>query len=189
MPALDQVADRAQADGVIGHVDVGQRIVGRLLPEEVPLEHAARIREPPEPLGVEDGAIDVADDQPVHPAALDADEVGDLLGLIGVPARMDIDGGAGLPLGEDGAQHDPLFLGGPGSLAADLADDTRAHVRAPGAVLHRLDHLLGEVLDAARGIGRILVGVYVVAAAHDDVGAGGAGNLDEAEGIGTEPTR
>jgi hypothetical protein len=55
--------------------------------------------------------------------------------------------------------------------------------------LHRLDHLLGEVLDAARGIGRILVGVHVVAAAHDDMGAGSAGNLDEAEGIGTEPTR
>ena len=87
MPALDQVADRAQADGVIGHVDVGQRIVGRLLPEEVPLEHAARIREPPEPLGVEDGAIDVADDQSLHPAALDADEVGDLLRLVGVAAR------------------------------------------------------------------------------------------------------
>ena len=97
--------------------------------------------------------------------------------------------GAGLPLGEDGAQHDPLFLGGPGGLAADLADDARAHVRAPGAVLHGLDHLLGEVLDAARGIGRILVSVHVVAAAHDDVGAGGAGDLDEAEGIGAEPAR
>ena len=59
--------------------------------------------------------------------------------------------------------------------------------QAPSCI--RLDHLLGEVLDAARGIGRILVGVHVVAAAHDDVGAGGAGDLDEAEGIGTEPTR
>ncbi len=58
-------------------------------------------------------------------------------------------------MGEDGTPHDTLLLRGPRRLAADLAADARMHLRPPGAVLHRLAHLLGEVLHTA--FGRVLM--------------------------------
>ena len=104
------------------------------------------------PLGVEDRAVDVADHDALDARAVRADEVGDLLRLIGVPAGVHVDRGAGLGLGHERGPHDLPFLVGPRGLAADLADDARADAGAPRAVPHRGDDLGGEVVHAARAL-------------------------------------
>ena len=100
-----------------------------------------------------------------------------------MPRRMDSEGAASLLLGDHGAGQDTLLEIGPGPLTPDLTDDAGADVGAPSALLHLIDHLLGEAVDAAVVIGRVLVIVDVVAAAHDDVSAGFTRDLGEPLGI------
>ena len=115
------------------------------------------------------------------------DEVGDLLRLIGIAARMDIDRSARLARGNEGRLHHPLLGRGPRRGAADLTDHARAHVGAPGAAQDLAHHLLGEVLDRARMVPGVLVVVDVVAAAHDHVRAGPFSDALKPVGIGRQP--
>src|SRR4026207_1531590 len=61
VPPLDEPAHRAQADRVVGHVDVGQPVERRLLAEQIPLEHAAGVGQPTPPVRVAARAGDGAE--------------------------------------------------------------------------------------------------------------------------------
>src|SRR5262249_43834998 len=82
--------------------------------------------------------------------------------------------------------HHALLEVRPWRLATDLADHAGAHVGAPGAVQDLADHLVGEVVDLAIVIARVLVVVDVVAAAHDEMHAGALGDALEAVRVGRE---
>ncbi len=142
--------------------------------------------QPQQPLFVEDGAVDMADDDALGRMAACLGEVGDLLRLVGVAAGMDVDGGSRLAGGDQRRLHHALLGVGPRRRAADLADHAGTHVGAPGAVQDLADHLAGKILDRAAVVLRILVVVDVVAAAHDQVHAGAGGDPPEAVGIGRE---
>src|SRR5258705_508165 len=92
---------------------------------------------------------------------------------------MDVDRQTRRLLGEDRRAHHALLERGPRRLTADLADDPGTHAGAPGALERRGDHVAREIVDVARTHLTRLVLVDVVAAAHDDVRAGGARDLDE----------
>src|SRR5260221_5463466 len=152
--------------------------------EEVELDDDAAIGEAQQAILIEDRAVDVADDGALGIAIVRRDELGNLLGLIVVAAGMDIERGACLALRDKGAAHDAFLERGPRRLAADLADDAGTDVGAPGTVTHLADHLAGEIVDSALGVARILILLDVVAAAHDDVGAGARRDLGKSGWIG-----
>jgi hypothetical protein len=106
--------------------------------------HAAGIGQSEEALVVEDGAVEVAHDGARRISALGTDQIHDLLRLIGIAPRMDVERGAGLRLRDDCAAHDPLLQLGPLRLTADLPDDAGAHVGAPRAFEHLRHDLLAK---------------------------------------------
>ena len=99
---------------------------------------------------------------------------------------MDGERATGFLLGDHGAGENALLEIGPWPLASDLADDAGADLGAPRALLHLVDHFLGKAVDAAVVIGRVLVVMDVVAAAHDDVSAGLARDLGQSLRIGLQ---
>src|SRR5216684_7734763 len=115
MAVLDQRAQPFEAHTVIRHVDVGEAVIGMLLAEEIELDDDAAIGEAQQAVRVEDRAVDMADDGAGRVAAIGGDEVGDLLRLIGIAAGMDVERGAGLLLGDQGAAHDASFERRPGA--------------------------------------------------------------------------
>src|SRR5260221_1430339 len=109
MAVLDQRAQPFQPDAVIRNVDVGEAVIGMLLAEEIELDDDAAIGEPQQALGVEDRAVDMADDGAPGVAVMGSDEIGDLLRLVGVAPGMDVERGAGFLLRDQGASHDALL--------------------------------------------------------------------------------
>src|SRR5688572_4189368 len=166
---VGELAQGLQPHAVVRHVYLRRApIVGRLLPEQIELHDAAGIGQSEEALVIEDGAVEVAQDGARRISALGTDQIHDLLRLIGIASRMDVERGAGLGLSDDCAAHDPLLQVGPLSLTADLPDDAGADVGAPSPLEHLRDDLLSEALDAFVLIPGILVLLDVIAAADDD---------------------
>ena len=138
---------------------------------------AASFEQPP---FVEDRAVDMAEDEAIHRRAACEEEVRHLLRLIFMTARMNVDGGPGLLLGDQGALHDAALEFGPWRLAADLADHAGANVGVPGALQHLADHLRREIVDRSRMVSLVLKFMDVVAASHDDMGPGRPGDVGQA---------
>ena len=105
-------------------------VVRLLLAEEVELQNAASVGQPQQPVRVEYRPVDVTDDRPLDRPAVRDDEARDLLRLVGMPARMDVDGQPRLLLRQNRPPHHPLLERRPRRLAADLPDDARAHAGA-----------------------------------------------------------
>src|SRR5580704_17824994 len=96
MAMVDQCADQPEPCRVVGHVDVGEAVVARLLAEQVELDGDARLGQPQQARLVEDGAVDMADHDALGRMAGCFDEIRHLLQLVGIAAGMDVDGRARL---------------------------------------------------------------------------------------------
>ena len=120
----------------------------------------------------EHSTVDVAQDGAGRVTALGLYEVGYFLGLLWITSGMNVDGGAGFLLRENGSPHDAALEVGPRRLAADLTDDSRANVRTPRASKNLACHLRREVLFFAAMIALILILLDIVPASHDHVDTG-----------------
>ena len=108
---------------------------------------SASLQQPPL---VEDRAIDMAEDEAIHRRPARQEEIRDLLRLIFMAARMDVDGRAGFLLGDQRALHHAALQFGPWRLAADLADHAGANIGVPGPLQHLADHLGRKIVDRSR---------------------------------------
>ena len=166
MAILDQLAQQTQPNGIIRHVGIGVRVVGLLHPEQIEFDDASRVGQFEQPPLVKDRAIDMTEDETIHRRSARQEEVRDLLRLIFMAARVDIDGRSRFLLGDERALHDAALEFSPWRLTADLADHSGANVRIPGSLQHLADHLCRKIVDRSCMVALVLEVVDIVTASH-----------------------
>ena len=147
--SVDEGANRGDPDPVTGQVQVPALDEPGVLPaEHVELQDASMVREAEDVVDREEPAVDVVHDRPRHVGACRLDELDDLERRRRVAPRMDREGRAGLPLGDDRSLDGPSLRFGPRPRAADLADDAGTDGALAVTVLDVVDDVGDEVVDA-----------------------------------------